>query len=162
MELHRKHKALYYDESKSKWALREKKSITLKDECHALRCRGFVRSFIRPNGRLYFDRFCSKCRSRLNDANNRISRLYRNLKISAQRRNIPFSITKQEFALFCIETGYYERTGSRSICSTVDRKDNSLGYTYDNICLLSNNENAKKKDHSIEPEIEPLPDNEPF
>jgi hypothetical protein len=156
---------LHFNDTTMRWELLIKENPPpLKDTCLAKYCRGFRRHFLRSNGKLYMDRFCSKCRDRLITANNRVNRLYLNLKSSAKRRRIPFELSRSEFHLFCIETNYYERIRNNAASLVVDRIDNTLGYTFSNIQILSHTENSEKRHHEngLSPTFQSSNSDDPF
>lgn len=62
----------------------------------------------------------------------------------AASRGIENTITLAEFRAFCKRTGYIVNKGYRGRIATIDRIDNSKGYSIDNIQLLSNKANASK------------------
>jgi len=65
-------------------------------------------------------------------------------KVNALKRNKDFSITLEQFRIFCQETGYCIVKGRRGKNATVDRIDNKKGYHIDNIQLLTLRENVRK------------------
>jgi hypothetical protein len=65
-------------------------------------------------------------------------------RINAKNRNKHFDITLQQFRDFCKKTGYCIEKGKRGQNATIDRKINSIGYTIENIQLLTNKQNASK------------------
>lgn len=75
---------------------------------------------------------------------------YNNFKGNAKKRNIPFDITLDEFRSFCQKTGYIITKGKRGQNATIDRINNSKGYTIDNIQLLTNRQNASKGCKSLD------------
>lgn len=69
---------------------------------------------------------------------------YTDFKGNAKKRSKHFDITLKQFRLFCEKTGYLITKGKRGFNATIDRIDNSKGYTIDNIQLLTNRQNASK------------------
>jgi hypothetical protein len=69
---------------------------------------------------------------------------FNQFKGNARRRNKPFEITISQFRKFCSDTGYLISKGKRGQNATIDRIDNSKGYTIDNIQLLTLRQNASK------------------
>lgn len=112
--------------------------------------------------------FCRRCRDRRYAISNPTSYAWDKLKHSAKRRNVPFSLTIDEFRAFCAETGYIEKKGKTSECLTIDRVDASKGYAYNNIQTLTQTENGRKShvDKKLAnwkpPEIEPTDPDNPF
>lgn len=113
---------------------------------------------------------CNTCRCHLYD--DRIRRLYRNLKAHAKARRKPFTLTFDHFAEVATESGYADKTadiGANGL--TINRKKPWLGYEDGNIEILTNAENVRQRYvdekiaryHQQEPPDEELPDNEyPF
>lgn len=60
------------------------------------------------------------------------------------KRDIFFGITFEEFKQFCLETGYLEVKGKRSLSQTIDRIDNNKGYTLGNMQMMSMRSNVQK------------------
>lgn len=93
-----------------------------------------------PQGR----KKCNTCRSRLWVSKNRIAKCLHNIKRSAKKRGIPFEITLNEFKKLIKGTGYIENAGRLSDELTVDRIIPTLGYTYDNLQVITKGENVSK------------------
>jgi len=72
---------------------------------------------------------------------------YNNFKTNALKRGKEFQITLKQFRDFCKETGYILTKGKRGQNATIDRIDNTLGYTIDNIQILTLRANVKKYHH---------------
>ena len=75
---------------------------------------------------------------------NRMMYRYNQFKINAKKRNIEFTITKNQFRKFCQMTGYLIKKGVCGYRATIDRRCNVHGYHYWNIQLLSMRKNIKK------------------
>lgn len=67
-----------------------------------------------------------------------------NFKGNALRRKKEFTITLEQFREFCEKTGYIVKKGMRGARCSVDRINNSLGYSIDNIQLLTIQKNIEK------------------
>lgn len=108
--------------------------------------------------------YCNTCNSRDQDARHPERRCYRNLKISAERRGHLFELTFEEFEKFAIETQYLNRRGNSAKGYTVDRIDSKLGYTLDNLQILTNRENGRKArvEQIYGDYVPPENENEPF
>jgi hypothetical protein len=87
---------------------------------------------------------CSTCRSREYTKRNPIRRCFRNLKSNAKRRGKVFELTFEQFEEFAIRTDYINKRGIMPDGYTIDRRDNSKGYTIDNIRILPNKDNVQK------------------
>lgn len=91
------------------------------------------------------DRFCHKHRKRFQKDNNPLVYCYGYLKQNAKRRGKAFDLTLEEFKKFCDETDYLELKGKLGKSASIDRIDNTKGYSYDNIRVLSLSDNTKKR-----------------
>lgn len=69
---------------------------------------------------------------------------YNGFKGNAKRRNKEFTITLDEFRIFCQRTGYCIVKGRRGKNATIDRRCNIHGYHIWNIQLLTLTENCRK------------------
>lgn len=69
---------------------------------------------------------------------------YSVLKNNAKRRKIPFNLTIEEFIKFCTLNNYIENKGRFGHSYTIDRKIPWIGYTYDNLQILTNSQNVRK------------------
>ena len=94
-----------------------------------------------PVGR---DRLCAKHRKRLQKINNPLSYTFNALKNNAKRRNKKFTLSLEEFKEFCEETNYLELKGQSPKDMTIDRINHRLGYSKDNIQIMSLSENSTK------------------
>ena len=108
-----------------------------KDVCCAYRC-------LRKRAKR--QRFCAKHWHRYQKAVNPTNYVYNFIKSNARRRGKDFTLTLQEFTEFCERTGYLHLRGKSRGSATIDRKDNSIGYSVDNIRLATLSENARKGD----------------
>lgn len=87
-------------------------------------------------------RKCNTCRDRITRQNNPIRAIWRDLRHSARRRKLSFTIPFEWFREFAIESALLERRGNSGDDFTVDRIRVSEGYAPDNIRVLTNRENA--------------------
>jgi len=76
--------------------------------------------------------------------NNPMNAAYNNLKNNAKRRGKPFELTFEQFKQFAIKTEYIAKKGISATSYTIDRINEELGYTIDNIQVLQNSDNIKK------------------
>lgn len=109
-----------------------------KDKCWTKFCR---------NDKAPKKNFCHKCRTRRTRELNPILYYYNALRSNARRRGKEFVLTRTEFEKFCTETNYIERKGRSGNAMTIDRKDHTRGYSYDNIQILSHHDNSTKGYH---------------
>lgn len=70
---------------------------------------------------------------------------YAALRDNSKRRGIEFSITLQQFIRFCVKTQLLTNRGTKAESYSIDRKDETKGYSYDNIQMLTISENSKKE-----------------
>lgn len=88
--------------------------------------------------------YCNRCKYINEIERDPIGVAYRRLKSHAKQRGKEFSLTKEQFQEFCIKSEYMVKKGIHKNCLHIDRKDETKGYTIDNIQVLSNTENVKK------------------
>jgi hypothetical protein len=96
------------------------------------------------------------------------------LRHSARKRKLPFTLTLEEFKVFCLQTGYLERRGNQPGDLTIDRIDWNDGYHINNIRVLTHEENSEQGGNNTprdergdeagdEPEyVEPTSEDTPF
>jgi len=106
-----------------------------KNKCHTRFCR---------NDKAPGKNYCHKCRSRRTKELNPIQYYYNALRSNARRRGKEFVLTRAEFEKFCAETNYLELKGRQWNKMTIDRKDHTRGYSYDNIEIMGHSENSIK------------------
>lgn len=104
-------------------------------KCKAYRC---------PDNSTKKDRFCSKHSKRFQKEKNEASYVYNLVKSNAGKRKIEFTITLDEFKLFCKETDYLALRGKKASSASIDRINPLKGYSYDNIQVLSLADNSAK------------------
>lgn len=99
---------------------------------------------------------CETCKSRKRDIKHPEKRAYKNLKISAKKRDIPFELTYEEFLEFDRQTDYVASKGRGLESLTVDRIHSFKGYSTDNIRALTLSENCAKIVEGMTDPIEPI------
>lgn len=87
---------------------------------------------------------CSTCRSREWRQKNVERSSYLNLKHNSKRRGIKFEITFEQFTEFCYKHKYFQGKGKTKESASLDRKIPHLGYTVDNLQILSLAANTSK------------------
>lgn len=88
---------------------------------------------------------CSTCRSAKTRAADPVRASYIARKHNAKTRGKAFEITLEQFREWCVKVNYVGmKRGRGADCYTVDRIDESKGYTIDNIQLITNADNVKK------------------
>ena len=92
-------------------------------------------------------RYCHKCRKAKWRKKNPMKAAYDNLKSNAKRRGKHFDLTFEEFKEFAVEVDYLNTSGKQATSITIDRIDETKGYTRDNIQALTNRENVQKYLH---------------
>jgi hypothetical protein len=103
-------------------------------------------------------KYCSKCVKRKNREKYPLKYWYDTLKMNAKRRRKDFTLTLNEFEAFCKKTGYSELKGKTATSLSVDRRNDKLGYSADNIQAITLRDNTlKKMDDAMKPD-----DNCPF
>lgn len=106
--------------------------------CRTRNCRGLVtKSGKSP--------YCSKCRSRRWAERHPLHYSFKNLKVRAKQRGKVFTLTRDEYLKFAKETDYGRLKGKTSLSLSIDRKDNSKGYSADNIAAITIRENCRKQ-----------------
>lgn len=89
-------------------------------------------------------RICSKHAMRVWRANHPHQAAYAALRGSARKRKISFTITFDEFREFVDQTRYLDFKGCTRYCFHIDRIEVTLGYSRDNIQVLTCTENVIK------------------
>lgn len=99
----------------------------------------------------YADRgnYCHACWSKKYRAKHPLKYLFDNLKNNAKRRGKDFTLTLDEFKDFAIKSGYSELHGREADCLSVDRKNPLLGYSKDNIRVITVSDNVKLERGSL-------------
>lgn len=100
---------------------------------------------------------CAMCCDRKWRAAHPEHHLWNNLKKSAKRRGVPFTLTVAEFKDFCARTGYHLKVGRNPLAFSCDRIDDRRGYSADNIRCLEFGANAGRPKERNTTETEPLP-----
>lgn len=89
--------------------------------------------------------FCRRCRDRRYKAENPVGYAYSKLKQSARRRGHSFTLTLAELEMFFeANPALYSERGRAAECLSIDRKDATKGYSFDNIQVLTVSENSRK------------------
>ena len=104
--------------------------------CATERCRGVAT----PLGK---SPYCAKCRSRRWKARYPLKYSYAKLRYRAKERGHEFQLTFEEYRSFAIATGYAFLKGKTAKSLSINRKNHSLGYKFDNIESVTLSENSK-------------------
>lgn len=67
------------------------------------------------------------------------------MKANARRRGKAWSISIEEFTKLCIETGYIDKKGRKSQSMSIDRIDESKGYSIDNVRVIPFGLNSQRR-----------------
>lgn len=113
-------------------------------EIESKRSKGLCVAFRCSNTNVGSDKFCSKHRKRQQKKNNLVAYTFNLLKSNAKRRGKFFDLTLDQFKTFCKETGYLVLKGKKCESASIDRIDHSLGYSIDNLQVLSLRDNGTK------------------
>jgi len=89
-------------------------------------------------------RICSCCKSRRLKKSNPYLYFFNLLRCGAKRRGISFSLTKDQFKAFAVQTDYMTKKGKKSSGYSIDRINPNEGYHIDNIQVLTLRANCKK------------------
>ena len=89
---------------------------------------------------------CHGCRSREYRTKFPERKAFYDLRHSAKRRKIQFTLTMEEFIELVTQTGYMERRGRFYDSLTIDRVNNHLGYTKENVRVITKHHNSCKSD----------------
>lgn len=87
---------------------------------------------------------CGACKTKKYRANNSLKAAFDALKHNAKRRKHEFDLTLAQFTQFAIATDYIKMKGITINSYSIDRIDNTKGYTIANIRILSVSDNSKK------------------
>lgn len=90
------------------------------------------------------DRFCSKHRHRQQKWKDPVKYCFNRKKNNARTRGVQWNLSLEEFREFCEEHKYLEKTGRTASSASIDRIDPSIGYTKENLQILSLSDNTKK------------------
>lgn len=123
-----------------------KKKTTARQKDSARCATKWCRNKHRKDGRQ-----CYTCVSRKWRAANPIKYAYKQLKANCKRRKKEFDLTLAEFTFFCNTTGYIDNKGKKANCATIDRINSRLGYTLNNIQILTCAENSRKNYYEHHP-----------
>ena len=101
-------------------------------------------------------RDCETCHSRKFRINNPARDAFNEVKKSARKRGIDFSLTFAQFKEFDRQTGYVEVKGKGQEDLGVDRIDPTRGYEFDNIRALTYQENCRRRLNGVTDPAQPV------
>ena len=87
---------------------------------------------------------CGKHYKELWRMNNPVHCAYDNLRASARKRKIEFTLTLEEFKALVEPTRYMDEKGCTRYCLHIDRIEATQGYHFDNLQVLTCTENVVK------------------
>lgn len=93
-------------------------------------------------GKKHMLQHCWKCRSRMLKEKHPVTYVLNMLRHSAKKRNLPFTLTHEQFAEFCRVTRYLELRGREDAQLTIDRKDWNEGYHIWNLQTVAHSINS--------------------
>lgn len=102
--------------------------------CRTPRCRRAAKSK---------SKWCPRCAARIWAKEHPLTYAYNKLRSNAKRRGHGFTLTLEEFAKVCEETGYLKAKGRMRECLSIDRIDSGKGYSADNIRVITVSMNAR-------------------
>ena len=112
---------------------------TSKHHCLTPRCRGVV------NKKTEKSPYCYRCRWAHFKERNPLRYSFGNLRRRAKQRGKDFSLSFEQYKAFAIRTDYARMKGKTSLSLSIDRKENSKGYSLDNIQALTLRANSRKQ-----------------
>jgi len=86
--------------------------------------------------------YCWKCKARHLAERHPHTYVLNMLRHSARKRNLPFTLTLDQFKAFCAKTNYLELRGKNPSSLTVDRIDRTDGYHHWNIQIMTHADNS--------------------
>lgn len=89
--------------------------------------------------------YCHACSKRRWRMKNAMKAAWGALRDNATRRQIFFDLTFDQFAAFCYGTEYMARRGKTKYSYSVDRMDETKGYTVGNLQILTLSQNSQKE-----------------
>lgn len=96
-------------------------------------------------------KLCWKCTKRRYKKRHPLRNCFNVLKNNAKRRGKEFNLTIEQFRKFAIETSYINKRGRTARKFHIDRIDNSMGYSINNIQSITSSMNAKKRHYEYLP-----------
>jgi len=103
----------------------------------------YCRKFKGKNGAGRLQRICNKCKSRLLKTRHPETYVLNMIRNRARKRNIPFSLTLEEFRQFCARTGCLANRGTDPHSGSIDRIDHDEGYHVWNLQVKDYGENCR-------------------
>lgn len=88
--------------------------------------------------------YCASCVKRKYAERHPVKYAYTILKNNAKRRGVYFDLTFNQFSKFCTKYDYISGKGKTRESLSIDRIDNTKGYTESNIRVLTLSENSAK------------------
>ena len=128
------------------WDLRRAKAKS-ENLCQTVFCRNEAYLEFRRKGNKVVPvrhSTCAKCNYRRWRINHPLNAAYKELRHSARKRQLAFTLTKEHFALICEQTAYLAFKGTEGCDLHVDRIDATRGYEDGNIQVVTCSVNVAK------------------
>lgn len=93
--------------------------------------------------------YCGSCKVKKYRAKYPLKYIYDTIKMNAKRRRKEFTLTFNQFKEFCNKTGYDKFKGKTADSLSIDRKDTTKGYTFDNIQAITLRDNTIKRNEEL-------------
>lgn len=100
----------------------------------------YCRNKARPKRKM-----CNTCDKKQWRAKYPMKACFQTLRQNARRRGKIFKLTFVQFEKFCYRTNYLAGKGRKKDSFSIDRIDNSKGYTVDNIQMIPKGINSSKR-----------------
>lgn len=98
--------------------------------------------YVSPKGKE--EHYCTKCRRRRHKKANPLRYHYDLFRQNAKTHGKDFDLTFKEYCDFALEHKLLDNKGRKKTSLTVDRINSAIGYTADNIQILTLQENSRK------------------
>jgi hypothetical protein len=118
---------------------KDRTPLQIQKHAKGLCCNAYCKHLARPKR---WD--CNTCHTKKNQIRNPLRYSYNTLKNNAKRRGKDFTLTFDQFAHFAKKIDYMNKKGTKAKSMSIDRRDETRGYHFDNIQGLSLRENIYK------------------
>lgn len=105
--------------------------------CTSKRCTNVIKSGTNNK--------CRKCNHKLLKKRDIVKYTFFAWKSNCKRRGKENNVTLEEFREWCIKTDYIAKKGRGKNKCAIDRIDCTKGYTIDNMQIITNSQNGKKR-----------------
>jgi hypothetical protein len=118
---------------------------TAKDTMRFCPCGAVIKKESNGKGSIVTRSTCRGCRSKIQDSKAPLRRVYRNIKISARRRGKTFSLTYEKLESLALAAGYKLGTNKHAQGLSIDRIKSGIGYTDDNVRIMTLSDNVRRE-----------------